>query len=223
MKPFTRILLSVWVVLTLTIVWPELYMLSDFPAKGKPVEPDATNYLIIAPQQLKDSAFAWADYRTMTGFHTRVFLLAQDQAKVSAIRDLIQKSYAESGRPYPFYVLLIGHAHPSSSFPDTFLPAANFSVDPNMFSGYGKDPIASDDAFAAAFSRGIPRKTMPIFIGRIPVRTEEEAFLLLERTRKYEETPPVGVGRTQIELVSSNAGFGSEYDPILEWALKTLI
>ena len=217
------VLIALWAILTADILWPIISDLNPSPSKLKPPEPGGANYLVIAPQALGKGAAAWEDYRRDTGYQAKVVLLSPEQEKVEEIRELIQETYAESGKPYPFYVLLIGHAHPFSSHSDTYLPAAHFSVDPRRFSGYGTDPIASEDGYAGDLSSGIPSNTLPIFIGRIPVRTEEEAFLLLERTRNYEKTPISGAGRARIELVSSNAGFGPQYDPIFEWALRTLL
>jgi hypothetical protein len=216
-------LIVLWTILTADILWPVISDLNYSSSKLKSPEPGGANYLVIAPQALGKSASAWADYRRTTGYQSQVILLSPDQATVEEIGELIQKTYAESGKPYPFCVLLIGHAHPYSSYPETYLPAAHFSVDPSQFSGYGTDPIASDDGYIDDSSSGIPSNTLPIFTGRIPARTEEEAFLLFERTRNYEETPPTGPGQARIELVASNAGFGPQYDPIFEWALRTLL
>lgn len=63
---------------------------------------------------------------------------------------------------------------------------------------------------------------LPIFVRRIPARTDQEALLLLVRTQKYEQSPPTGEGRAQIELITSSAGFGPQYDPFFDWALRTL-
>ncbi len=220
---FYTILISLWVILSLDIIWPVLANLHNSPHKAKLPGQGAINYLIIAPQALQESASAWGEYRNSTGYYTQVVLLASGQARTKTIRDLIQETYADSGKPYPFFVLLMGHAHSFSSHPDTFLPAAHFSVDPMRSSSFGSSPIASDDGYVSANPNGIPDHILPIYIGRIPVRTDEEGFLLLNRTQTYEKSPPTGEGRTRIELMTSNAGFGTQYDPILNWMLKTLI
>lgn len=212
-----------WCLLTLVIVWPLFSDLISSHSNVKLPEPVGVNYLVIAPQALEKSASAWADYRRSTGYQTRVILLPPGPATTQVIRDSIQNTFEQSGSPYPFYVLLIGHAHPLSSNPDTYLPAATFSIDPNQFSFYGADPIASDDGFVGEYTSGIPKNIYPMFIGRIPARTVDEGFLMLERTKAYEENPPVGEGRARIELVTSNAGFGPQYEPLFESMLKTLV
>lgn len=215
--------IAFWILLTLGILWPLISSRSLSHANIKPPKPDGINYLIIAPQGLSESASAWADYRASTGYQTQLVLLSPHQAKPDSIRDSIREIYAQSGEPYPFYVLLIGHAHPFSSYPEAYLPTAHFSVDPDLSSGYGTEPIASDDALVGNFSCKNSIYTLPIFVGRIPARTEEEAVLLLERTNQYEKVPPTSEARARIELITSHAGFGSQYEPFFEWALRTLI
>lgn len=217
------ILIIAWVILTLDITWPAISTLRNSQVKYKITESSGVNYLVIAPQALEKTASAWADYRESSGYQTEVILLSPSQAKEQLISELIQNTYAENKEPTPFYVLLVGHAHPFSSNPDTFIPAAHFTVDQSRSSTFGPDPIASDDGYASNNSTGLPDHQLPIIIGRIPARTEEEGLLLLERTKSYEARPPTGESRTRIELVTSNAGFGSEFDPIFEWALRILI
>jgi hypothetical protein len=217
------ILIVLWVILTLILIWPKIQFTGNGSLVLKQPEPGGVNFLIIAPWGLAKSASAWADYREDTGYQTRVVLLTRDQAVSERIRAVIQEMYTDSGKPYPFYVLLIGHAHPFSSHSHTFLPTAHFSFDISQFSGYGAAPIPSDDGYTSASPNGIPDHTLPISIGRIPARTEEESFLLLARTKAYEESPPTGEGRARIELVSSNAGFGPQLDPIFDQVLNILM
>ena len=178
------ILVALWILFTLDILWPVISSLSNSPSNTKFLEPGSINYLIVAPKALSNSASAWAEYRTSTGYHTQVILLEKSQAEADSIRELIKNTYIQSKEPDLFYVLLIGHAHPFSSHPDTYLPALHFFVRPDQSSGYGNDPIASDDALVGNFPSRTSSTTLPIFVGRIPARTEEEVLLLLERTQK---------------------------------------
>ncbi len=216
-------LVTLWMLLTLDAVWPYVSQPRSEPSEAEMSVPHRTDYLVVAPQALRSVASAWADYRRSTGYDTEVLLLAPTQAKAAVIRQLIRQVYARSGAGSPLYVLLIGHAHPFSSQSDTFLPAAYFTVDSSRFPGYGADPVPSDDAFAGDVLNVTPGEAKQILIGRIPIRTESEGYLLLERTRAYENKPRVGEGRARIELVSSDAGFGAQYDPFFEWALRVLI
>lgn len=222
-KAGVTLLAGLWVLLTLLIIWPVAGGQGGAPSRVGSTGSASADYLVIAPQGLANSAAAWVQYRNSTGYQAQGVLLAPDQVTAETIRDVIHKTYAESGGSRPLYVLLMGHAHPDSPHAGAFLPAAHFTVEPDQFSGWGADPLASDDGLADLSAAGIPRNSLPILIGRIPVRTEAEGFLLLARTRSYEETPPRGAGRFQIELIASNAGFGKQYDPVFEWALRTLV
>jgi peptidase C25-like protein len=145
-------LTALWILLTPDMLWPVISKLHSSPSNMKTLEPEGVNYLVIAPQALAESASAWANYRRSEGYQTQAVLLTPSQAKAESIRDLIQKTYTQNKEPNPFYVLLIGHAHPDSSHPDTYLPSGHFVVSPDQSSGYGTDPIASDDALVVNFS-----------------------------------------------------------------------
>lgn len=84
------------------------------------------------------------------------------------------------------------------------------------------DPIASDDGLVRDLSDPTSDEHSSISIGRIPVRDEEEGWQLLNRVKAYEENPPEGEGRARVELILSNAGFGPQYEPLFNTALKVL-
>ena len=152
-------LVMLWMLLTLDIIWPWVSRLGNRLPEVETSMPGQTNYLIIAPEALHRVASAWAEYRKSTGYNTAVLLVAPVQSKAVVIRDLIRRVRAETEPSYPLFVLLIGHAHPSSSHLDVFLPAAYFSVDTSQFPGYGSDPIPSDDVFAGDVPSGTRRST----------------------------------------------------------------
>ncbi|HLF03388.1 MAG TPA: C25 family cysteine peptidase, partial [Anaerolineales bacterium] len=159
-------LLLLWVWLTLALAWPFLARwLDNTPAP----RPGSTNYLIVAPLALEQSAQAWADYRRATGYAVQVVLFPPEAATVADIRQDIQHVYTEAGRPYPFYVLLLGHAHPWSDLSESYLPAATVPLDlPQEFtSTIGFDYVASDNAYALEGDR-----LLPIAFGRVPAYTE---------------------------------------------------
>jgi hypothetical protein len=210
-----------WALLTLVMAWPTLAHWLDNTPQARPPRADGVNYLIVAPEALEGSAQAWANYRRERGYATKVVLLSSDTTTVEHIRGAIHRAYIEGGRPYPFFVLLLGHAHPTSSFPASYLPAAYFCVDekyvamtrPNL----RRDAIASDDAYVVEDDFASP---LPIAIGRVPARTDEEAMRVLERTRSYETHPPRGSGRTQIEIIAAESGDGVRFNQLVEWLLK---
>lgn len=226
MKGCGRFLLSVglillWALLTLVMAWPTLAHWLDNTPQARPPRAGGANYLIVAPEALESSAQAWANYRRERGYATEVVLLSSDTTTVEHIRGAIYRAYIEGGRPYPFFVLLLGHAHPTSFFSASYLPAAYFYADEGYMAmvrpDLRRDAIASDDAYAVDNDFASP---LPIAIGRVPARTNEEAMRVLERTRSYETHPPHGSGRAQIEIIAAESGNGVRFNQLVEWLLK---
>jgi len=215
------ILILAWVGLTLALTWPALARRIDNTPRPNPPQPGGADYLIVAPEALSHSARAWADYRRERGCAAQTLLLSPEAATIEQIRESIQQTYLASGRPFPFYVLLLGHAHPASSSPASYLPAARLEVEPEYAALLGYDHIASDSAYA---TQDDPLSSLlPIAIGRIPARSDEEALRLLDRTHSYEAHPPSGVGRTQVELIASSSKFGPTFDRLIEWLVTFMV
>jgi len=215
------ILILIWVWLTLVLTRPTLARWLDNTPHLRPPQPSGTDYLIVAPEALSHSAQAWADYRRERRYATQTLLLSSDTATVERVRESIQRIYLESGRPYPFYVLLLGHAHPGSSFTASYLPADRLDVTPEYAAVLGYDYIASDSAYAVESDPFSP--LLPIAIGRVPARTDEEALRVLDRVRSYEARPPSGTGRAQIELVASDSKFGPKFNRLIEWLVTFMV
>ena len=200
----------VWGWLTLALVWP---LLARWLDNSPTPRPGLTNYLIVAPLALEKSAHAWADYRRATGYAVYIVFVSPTEATVPNIRQHIQRVYTESGRPYPFYVLLLGHAQVWDEGSDSYLPAASVPLDlpQELINEIGSDHIASDDAYALEND-----VLLPIAFGRVPAWTEAEALRVLARTQAYEATPPTGLNRTQVELIASESLFGPVFDQAIE-------
>ena len=213
-------LILIWVCLTLSRLWPALARrLDDTPSSQVPAD-GSVNYLVVAPESLGDAARLWAAYRQERGYAAGVHLAPPDEATADHVRAAIQEAYAQAGQPYPFHVLLLGHAHPDSSFPATYLPADRVPVPPQLIPQVRTDHIASDSGYAFA---GDPYgSSFPMAIGRVPARTHEEAVWVLERTQDYEAHPPSGEERVQVELVASDPQFGQTYNQLIE-ALVTFM
>lgn len=206
-------LFLIWGGLTLSLAWPVIApWLDNTPARRSPLI-TGVNFLIVAPHALSDSAQAWAAYRQTRGYATQVMTMLPEAATIETIRTAIQAVYVSSGRPYPFYVLLLGHAHLWSDERASYLPAATVALNlPQVYlDSLGFDTIASDDAYALAGD-----SLLPIAFGRVPARTNEEALRVLTRTQDYEHHPPSGFNRTQVELIASESGFGPEFDTLIE-------
>lgn len=208
-----------WILLTLSLIWPLIARVVNSMEPVTRTEAGGTNYLIIAPYALSKAANAWADYRFQAGYQVHVTTIPPEEMQVQQIREIVQKTYQEEGKPSPFYVLLLGHAHPDSSHPETYLPAGHQLIDLVQFGGPGIEAVASDDLFLMI---GEPAEKLPVRIGRVPAVSNSQALQVLERVRNYETYPPAGLGRTQIEVIASDAGFGPQFDPIFEWSFRNM-
>lgn len=211
-------LILVWLALSVPLAWSAYAALADrLPPDRKP-PPGGTDYLIVSPPALQTSAKAWAEYRRSAGYVPDILTVSEPDFPI--LRESIQEIYADSGRPYPFYVLLLGHAHPDSSSPDAYLPPG--LLDTGDFAYYlsGAETIASDSLYAAA---GDDFRLLPLTIGRVPARDDGEALRVLARVKEYESRPPIGAGRTRIDLIASDSGFGPQFDDLVVTSLEYLV
>lgn len=206
-------LLGLWVGLSLSLAWPAIANRLDNTLPPRAPLPGGVNYVIVAPTSLQDSAAAWADYRQERGYAVALRLFEPETMQVEAIRDALQRLYVESGRPYPFYVLLLGHAHADQ--PGAYLPAGivPLTLPDKYIQEIGYDFIASDDAYALSVETG---DLLPIAIGRVPAPSDAAALDVLARTSAYESSPPAGAERLQVELLASDSGFGPIFDQTIE-------
>ena len=76
------ILVSAWALLSVSLVWPRLTPLLDNTPAPRPPTAGGVNYLIVAPEALKASAEAWADYRRERGYAVRVVTFPPEAAKI---------------------------------------------------------------------------------------------------------------------------------------------
>ncbi len=209
------VFISAWALLSVSLVWPWLTPLLDNTPAPRPPTAGGVNYLIVAPERLEVSAESWAVYRRERGYTVQVVTFPLEAATVENIRAAVQRVYNDSGRPYPFYVLLLGQAHPLyPESAETYLPAA--AVPLNLLKPYidevGYDFIASDDAYALDAGGNL----LPIAFGRVPVTGDGEAMRVLDRTRAYETHPPTGAGRVRVELFASDSTFSPAFDETIE-------
>jgi hypothetical protein len=212
------LLILVWLALSVPLAWSAYAALADRlpPAKNPP--PGGTNYLIISPPVLETSAKAWAEYRRSTGYVADI--LTVEEPEFPDLRSQIQEIYVESGRPFPFFVLLLGHAHPDSSHPEAYLPPGLLESGEYAYYLSGTETIASDSLYAA---QGDDLRLLPLAIGRVPARDDGEALRVLARVKEYESQPPTGAGRTRVDLIASDSGFGPQFDDLVVASLEYLV
>lgn len=211
-RVFLFISRGMWLLLTLSLLWPVVASYLDNTPAARPPTAEGVNYVVVAPTGLTESAKAWAEYRQQRGYQTKLLLFTPDQASVELIRPQIQALYETSGRPYPFYLLLLGQAHTPAAA-ESYLPAVQLPLNlpPNYLELVPFSTIATDDGLAMA-----GETLLPWAIGRVPGRSNEEVVRVLQRTQTYEQNPPTGLKRTQVELIASESRFGLEFDLAIE-------
>ncbi len=214
----TGFLVLAWLALSIPLAWTGISALLNVLPPDRPPTPGGTNYLIVASPALQTSAKAWAEYRRSTGYVPRI--LAVSESEFPLIREKIQKAYAGSGRPYPFFVLLLGHAHADSSAPGAYLPPGLLESGEFAYYLSGAETIASDSLYAA---QDDTLRLLPMAIGRVPARDDGEALRVLARVKQYESQPPSGGGRSRIDLIASDSGFGPQFDGLVVTSLEYLV
>jgi hypothetical protein len=212
------LLISLWLAVSAGPAWTALSALIDAEPPLRSPQPGGTNYLIVTSPALLTSAKAWAEYRRSTGYVPRI--LEVPDSGFPYIHEKIQQAYADSGRPNPFFVLLLGHAHADSSAPGAYLPPGQLDSSEYAYYLTGAETIASDSLYAA---QDDTLRLEPIAVGRVPARDEGEALRILARVRQYESRPPAAEGRTRIDLIASDSGFGPQFDGLVVTSLEYLV
>jgi hypothetical protein len=212
------LLVLVWLALSIPLAWTAASAQLNTPGPVREPALGGTNYLIVAAPELVTSAKAWAEYRRSTGYIPKI--LTASGFDFSELRGRIQKAYSDSGRPNPFHVLLLGHAHADSSAPHAYIPPGQMETGEFAYYLSGAETIASDSLYAA---QDDDLRLLPLAIGRIPARDDGEALRILARVKQYESQPPEGEGRTRVDLIASDSGFGPQFDGLVVTALEYLV
>jgi hypothetical protein len=115
-----------------------------------------------------------------------------------AIRDFLKYAYQEWQKPAPAFVLLVGDGN--YDFKDNLGTGV-----PNFIPPFMSDPSFSDDMYV------LFGNTLGMIISRVPVRSESEAEVVVNKIISYEEEPEFGTWRNLITLVADD-----EWDKIDE-------
>ncbi|MGD9093010.1 MAG: C25 family cysteine peptidase, partial [Anaerolineales bacterium] len=222
-RPHARailLLIILWLLLTLILVWPKMARWRDNTPSFQAPLPGGYNYLIVAPLGFQSIAQSWGNYRQSTSYQVGIMLVDGYEAAPEYVRWIVHQTYERSGRPYPFYVLLLGHAHPHSNFPQNYLPASGLELANEHAAILGFNRVPSDGAYA---KKPGSDAWLPIAIGRVPALTEEMAFSVLERIRQYENYPPQGPGRARLEMITSSNDWGPTFDRLANELLAYML
>lgn len=161
------------------------------------------DYLIVADEDLEESAERYREYRERSGYSVEL-AYAQDlgaagPARVEGIRDLVRRRYEHRDAERPFYLLLLGDG--SDPIP------AGVHVDPQ-----DQTEIASDNIYADMDGDDIP----DLAPGRITARSNEEVDLIRQKIERYETSYEPGPWNRRINVFASTGGYTGSLDQVIE-------
>ncbi|NOZ02803.1 MAG: hypothetical protein GXP54_13080, partial [Deltaproteobacteria bacterium] len=173
--------------------------------------PTEVDYMIVAADDLRDAAEAFAAYRESTGYSTLALTISDitgqptsDEWVIEAISKRVRAVYDERDPDRPFYLLILGDALPVDNDPKTMVPAPLCTV--------GWDPGYSDNGYADMDGDLVP----DLAVGRIPVRTNKDALLVLDKVKNGEESYEVGPWNRRLSAYAGEGGFGEDIDAAIE-------
>lgn len=185
------------------------------------VQPRAADVIVITHPALRESAEAFAAYRSGKGrLSTNVVTTDEIFAEFSygmldptAMRDFLAMAYT-TWQPRPQYAVLWGDGHfdyknISSSAPNYVPPYESFDPDNEA---YGLTTYTSDDFFARIV-RNDPQPD--IAVGRVPVSSNVQGKAYIEKLRRYEAESSTDDWRTRITLIADDSQAAEKNDGAL--------
>ena len=169
-------------------------------------ETNGADYIIIAHDGFVDAVRSLAEHRAKQGLRVRVVPVGAVYDEFShgvftpvAIRDFLWYTHEHWAEPAPRYALLVGDAN--YDYRDylgtgvrNYVPAYPVRVEDSV-----ETPT---DTFYVCFSE--KSRAPQMAIGRLPVRTADQAGRLCQRIVAYERTPPPGDWRRRALIVADH-------------------
>ncbi len=167
------------------------------------------DYLVISHSNFSAAMQPLLDWRRGQGMRTALIdvqeiydAYSDGQMDAAALRAFFSHAYTTWPRPAPAFVLLVGNGHydfqnflhPSDPRP-VFVPPWLGCLDPWLCE------VASDNRYVTV-SGDDPLPDMAI--GRLPVRTVDQATTTVAKILGYEQAPPAGDWRQRVLFVSDN-------------------
>src|SRR5262245_10383129 len=200
-----------------------------------PAPRSAVDYLAIAPRALLAPLEPLLAHRAAQGHVVERLavedLLAQKPPGMSdadAVKSGIAAVAARPGARLRF-VLLAGDAPGPDEETRDFTPVPTFYVKKLGYENHGPDDEVDVahrmwDAYPSdlPYARAVPGSP-PLAVGRIPVRTQEDARGFAAKVIGYETGRPEGVWRRRIEVLGGPANFGPVADQLIESTATRLL
>jgi len=196
----------------------------DVVGDGGPavVVPQA-DYLIVAASTLAASAERFKTYRASEagGSHKVALSLvpgcvgaeADAVAAACKIRDHVKAQYDARDTTKPFFLLIVGDAAAGAPLDKAHVPSAVY------FEPFDGSNVATDNLYADMDGDHIP----DLAVGRIPLATDAEVDVVLEKTTRYESTYEVGDWNKRLNLFASTSGFGDVLDAQIETLVFAIV
>jgi len=185
------------------------------------LNPRAADAIIITHPSLRESAEAFAAYRSSKGLmSTSVVTTDEIFAEFSygmldptAIRDFLTMAYT-TWQPRPQYAVLWGDGHfdyknISSSAPNYVIPYESFDPDNEA---YGLTTYTTDDYYARIIRND---SQVDLAVGRVPVSSNAQGKAYIEKLRRYEEESSTDDWRTRITLIADDSQAAEKTDGVL--------
>jgi len=163
----------------------------------------AQDTLVVTTDDLLPALPAWTQYRASQGHVIRVVPPGEDVATT------VRAAHDASGGSLR-HVVLLGDVDRVPCAYRKAVAIAEWEDD---------DRIATDAPYADLDGDGVP----DLSIGRLPVRSADEARALLARSIEYELRPPPGMWRRRLAIIAGVGGFGAQADMALEMLTRLIL
>jgi hypothetical protein len=185
------------------------------------LNPRSADVLVITHPALRESAQAFAAYRSSKGILSTSVVTTEEiftefsygMLDPTAIRDFLAMAYT-TWQPRPQYVVLWGDGHfdyknISSSAPNYVIPYE--SLDPDN-EAYGLTTYTTDDYYARIIRNDTQ---VDLAIGRVPISSNTQGRAYIEKLRRYEEESSTDDWRTRITLIADDSQAAEKMDGVL--------
>ena len=171
------------------------------------------DYLVITASGLMATAEAFAEYRASTGHVTFVATVQSaigglaaptDSIIVDEITGFVRGHYYKRDPDKPFFLLIVGDADASDNDPNETVPAGTWVG--------GWEGCRSDNFYADVDGDHVP----DLAVGRIPVRSNADGQLILDKIMKHESEYEVGPWNHRLHVYAGEGGFGDDIDMFIE-------
>jgi len=175
--------------------------------------PAPIDYLVITASGLLETAEAFAAYRESTGHVTFVATVQSaigglaaptDAIIVDEITGFVHGHYYKRDPDKPFFLLIVGDADASDNDPNETVPAGTWVG--------GWEGCRSDNFYADVDGDHVP----DLAVGRIPVRSNADGQLILDKIIKHESEYEVGPWNHRLHVYAGEGGFGDDIDMFIE-------